>query len=107
VAAKHLVGLPGIDYVDDAQGVVYCHFLCDHHEVVLAEGAQTESLFTGPQALKTLPPAARREIFAIFPELVSVEDDTPLPSARPLIKGRVARKMVARHKANERLVFAS
>jgi len=65
VAAKHLVGLPGIDYVDDAQGVVYCHFLCDQHEVVLAEGAQTESLFTGP------PQAKHKTTFSRLPSMRS------------------------------------
>jgi len=107
VAAKFLVGLPGITFADNQQDVVYCHFLCDQHEVVIAEGAQTESLFTGPEAIKTLPQEARREIFTIFPDLFTAEEAPQPQSARPLVKGKVARNMVARHKRNDRLVFAT
>jgi len=105
VAAKKLVGLAGINYADDVQAVTYCHFLCTHHEVVFAEGAQTESLLTGPQAIQALHHDAKTEIFAIFPELsISAEDVAPT-SARPLVKGRFASEMVARHKANDRSLF--
>lgn len=42
VAAKHLVGKDGIHQVD-AMGTTYLHFMFDHHEVVLSDGAWTES----------------------------------------------------------------
>ena len=42
------------------------------HEVVFSNGAPTESLYIGSQALKTLTPEAREEIFALFPELSEV-----------------------------------
>jgi len=105
VPAKQLVGLAGIDYTDDVREITYCHFLCNQHEIIFAEGAQTESLFTGPQALQALNHAARAEIFAIFPELSSAPDDAAPTSARLLVKGRTARRLVARHKANDRSVF--
>ena len=105
VPAKQLVGLAGIDYTDDVREITYCHFLCNQHEIIFAEGAQTESLFTGPQALQALNHAARAEIFAIFPELSAAPDDAGPTSARLLVKGRTARRLVARHKANDRSVF--
>lgn len=105
VAAKKLVGLPGIDYSEDIRETTYCHFLFNRHELVFAEGAQTESLLTGPQAIQALHHAARAEIFAIFPELSAASNDVAPPSARPLVKGQVARKMVGRHKANDRRVL--
>ena len=105
VPAKLLVGLAGIEYPDDDRDITYCHFLCDRHEVVFAEGAQTESFFTGPQALQALHHPARAEVFAIFPELSTAPDEAAPTSARPLFKGRNARRLVAQHKANARSVF--
>ena len=57
--------------------------------------SDTESLYTGPQALRAVGRAARQEIFALFPEL---ERATVLrPSARELASGRMARKLAMRH----------
>jgi hypothetical protein len=105
VAAKQLVTLEGIEYADDVQNIVYVHFACNQHEVVLAEGAPTESLYTGVQAMKALDQAAKAEILSIFPDLCDEPSDYTPPSARPLVKGRVANKLVARHKANKRDLF--
>ena len=94
VAAKHLVGREGIEIAADAAEVTYLHLLFDGHEVVYAEGAASESLYTGAEALKSLGEAARAEIIAIFPELA---DDTPRPGARPFLTGRQGRDLAARH----------
>ena len=98
VAAKQLLPLEGIDIADDLETVEYFHILFDRHEIVFANGTETESLYTGPQALRGVGHAARAEIFALFPEL---ERPTSLPpSARELASGRMARKLAMRHLQN-------
>lgn len=95
VAAKQLVLIEGIDVAHDMESVVYYHFLFDRHEIVLAEGAAAESLYTGSEALKSVGRAAQEEIFAIFPEL---REQTEMPAgARTLMSGRRGRKMALRH----------
>lgn len=100
VAAKQLLQIEGIDIARDLHGVTYYHMLFDRHEVVISNGAETESLYTGPEALKAVGPAARDEIFAIFPELQD-HDYTPAP-ARPLASGRMGRKLAVRHAQNHK-----
>lgn len=98
VAAKHLVGLPGIGVEEACRRVTYVHFLCEAHQLVFAEGAATESLLPGAQALRSLTEAARAEIFGLFPELAEAE---PAPvAARPLLGGRQGRRLAARHQRN-------
>ncbi len=106
VAAKHLVGVPGVQCVNHPRSVTYYHILLDAHQIVLSNGAETESLFTGPQALKAVGPAARKEIFELFPEL----DDqagalSPLPAA-PFSNGRRSRTLVLRHIKNRKPLVA-
>ncbi len=68
VAAKHLAAGKGIHSVDVA-GTSYIHFMCDRHEVVLSNGAWTESFQPGDLTLKGMGNAQRSEIFDLFPEL--------------------------------------
>ena len=67
VAAKHLAAGKGIHSVD-AAGASYIHFMCDRHEVVLSNGAWTESFQPGDMTLKGMGNAQRSEIYDIFPE---------------------------------------
>ncbi|WP_246175240.1 Hint domain-containing protein [Paracoccus limosus] len=98
VAAKHLLALPGIERDDSLQPLEYYHLLFDRHEILFSEGAQTESLFTGPEALRAIDAAARAEIVALFPELAA-EDPDRLP-ARQIGKGHRARNLARRHADN-------
>lgn len=98
VAAKQLLCLDGIDIAEDLAEVHYYHFLFDQHEVVISNGAETESLFTGAQALKGVGKAALDEIFAIFPELQ--DEDYEAIGARMLLSGRQGRKLAMRHVSN-------
>lgn len=102
VSAKHLLQLQGFDYADLEHGVEYYHFLFDRHEIVEAEGAQSESLFTGPEALKAVDPEARAEILAIFPELAELDYSASFTSVRPILSGRQSRKLTVRHKQNRK-----
>jgi len=69
VPAIKLVGIEGIDIDMDCEDVRYFHILFDDHELIFAEGAPSESLYTGEQAIKALEPEMREELFALFPEL--------------------------------------
>ncbi|WP_407947401.1 Hint domain-containing protein [Paracoccus xiamenensis] len=98
VAAKQLLQIEGIDIAGDLDRVTYVHFLMDAHQIVLANGAEAESLFTGTEALKSVGRAAQAEIFAIFPELAA-PDHNPV-AARELTSGRLGRKLAMRHAQN-------
>ena len=99
VAAKFLLAVDGVSEVMDCDGVEYFHLLFDRHEVVRSNGAWTESLFTGPQALKSVGPDARAEIMALFPELVA--PDYVAQSCRELASGRKGRQLAFRHHKNQ------
>lgn len=89
VAAKHLTAF-GVNSVGSA-GTTYLHFMCDRHEVVLANGVWAESFQPEDAALKGLGNAQRLEIFEIFPELKTPEGRKAYPSARqtpPLVEAR-------------------
>jgi hypothetical protein len=98
VAAKQLLMLDGIDIAEDMESVEYFHLLFDRHEVVISNGAETESLYTGPEALKSVGKAAQEEIFTLFPELK--ERDYVANAARTLVSGRMGRKLAMRHLQN-------
>lgn len=100
VAAKQLLQVKGIDIATDMDRVEYFHILFDQHEVVMSNGAETESLYTGPEALKSFPIEALEEIFTLFPELRD-RDYSP-KAARSLASGRQARKLAIRHIDNNK-----
>ncbi|MDT1063914.1 Hint domain-containing protein [Paracoccus sp. CPCC 101403] len=103
-AAKQLLQLDGIDIATDMAEVEYFHMLFDQHEIVTSNGAETESLYPGPQALKSVGPAAVQEIYQLFPELRNL-DHVP-SAARQLLSGREARKLAVRLAQNHRPVVA-
>lgn len=103
VAAKQLLELEGVE-IAQVDSVEYVHFAFDRHEIVTANGAQSESLYPGPQALKSLGRAAREELRAIFPQLLDAAE--PPPAARELVSGRQGRKLASRHAAHDRPLVA-
>lgn len=68
VAAKHLVGLPGIERATP-RDVSYVHVLCERHEVLMVDGTWTESFQPGDYAMNGLAAPQASEIFALFPDL--------------------------------------
>lgn len=89
VAAKHLRDHRGVcDF--DSMGTTYVHFMCDRHEVVLSNGAWSETFQPGDYTLKGMGNAQRLELFEIFPEL----DDKAGREGY-----RAARKTLRRHEA--------
>ncbi|TRD22442.1 Hint domain-containing protein [Palleronia caenipelagi] len=104
VPAKKLVGMDGIDLVTDCDEVTYVHFLLDQHEIVYANGAEAESLFTGPEALKAVSRKAREEILELFPELTEMMSTTRV-GVRDIPSGKIAKKLVDRIKSNNRALY--
>lgn len=101
VPAKHLLGLEGVTIATDMTAVTYYHLLCDDHEIVEADGAFAETLYTGTEAMKAMTPEALEEIALVF-------GDQPLTN-RPLAlfapKGQQAKKLVERHIKNDRAMY--
>lgn len=99
VAAIRLVGLPGIAVVSDPQPICFVHLIFDRHEVILAEGAPSESLHFGPETMRGLPDAVIDEMRLLMPDLVA--GITPAP-ARFMPSGRQQKRLVERLAANRR-----
>jgi len=100
VAAKQLTEMPGIEIAEDLKKVEYFHILFDQHEIIFSNSAETESLYTGAEALKSVDSSAREEIFSLFPALA--ETDALPASACQIVPGRKARNLVMRHHKNGR-----
>ena len=97
VAARHLTALPGIHEVSDAGNITFYHLMLDRHEVLMSEGALTESFYPGKQALAAIGPQAE-EILALFPQLR--DDPDSYAAARAFAEGRRARALADRHLRN-------
>ncbi len=104
--AIKLIGLEGIAIAQDVDAVEYFHILFDRHEIVCSNGAWSESLFTGPEALQAVPPASAQEIKKLFPEIC--EPSYEPASARHIPEtGKLMRKLVARHKKNNKPLYTN
>ncbi|MFY0616630.1 Hint domain-containing protein [Shimia sp.] len=90
VSAKHLLHLDGVEQVD-AAGVDYIHFMCDNHEVVLADGAWSESFQPGEYSMNGIGKEQRDEIFALFPELKDLDGLANYTTARLSLKRHEAK----------------
>ncbi len=90
VAAKHLTGLDGVDVVD-VSWTTYIHIMFEQHEVILSDGAWTESFQPGEHSLAGIGNAQRNEIFELFPELKTREGIEGYASARRSLKKHEAK----------------
>ena len=93
VAAKHLVNHHGVHEVSSI-GTAYVHFMFDAHEVVLSNGAWTESFQPGDYTLKGMGNAQRNEIYDLFPELKTLEGLESYGAARKTLKRHEAMLLV-------------
>ncbi|MFN4153219.1 MAG: Hint domain-containing protein [Paracoccaceae bacterium] len=93
VAAKHLIGGKGIHQVDSV-GTTYFHFMFDQHEVVLSNGAWTESFQPGDFSLKGLGNAQRSELMELFPDLKAPAGVDAYHAARKTLKKHEASLLV-------------
>lgn len=94
VPAKKLLGLIGVER-EPVRMIEYFHILLDRHEVIWANGTRTETMLTGPMALKTLGPDQFSEIALIFPEL-AMPNHVAKP-ARPIPERRQLAAVLNRH----------
>lgn len=103
IAAKHLVGISGIHVATDLSEIEYWHILFDQHQLVWSNGAPSESLFTGPQALEAVPPEAKIEILALFPQLADdASDGLSDQSIRTIIPSKKSKHLAMRHIRNNK-----
>ena len=105
VPAVKLLNIPGVCVDINADSVTYVHFLCQRHEVVLANGLPSETLLLGEEALKTLGQEALDEIRAIFPD---IDADTSQPATAKVIPDHARlKKFVARHRDNNKPILTT
>jgi len=80
IRAAHLADLmPGVRVAHGKQHVTYVHMMFDDHQIVFAEGTQSESFFPGVQAVDALAKPAHDELLSIFPELADMNGDVANP----------------------------
>lgn len=85
VAAKHLTDMDGIDVVEVSE-TTYIHVMFDQHEVILSDGAWTESFQPGDQTLASMGQEQRAEILELFPELETEQGVQAYTAARRSLK---------------------
>ncbi|MCK0141534.1 Hint domain-containing protein [Aliiroseovarius sp. F20344] len=100
IPAVKLIECSGIDIDDRPRPIEYFHILLDRHEILLANGAPAESLFTGPEAMKSLSPEAIDEINTLFPEILErISNQGP---AALVPSNKRVNRMLKRHKKNNK-----
>ena len=92
VAAKHLVGQPGVHQLDTL-GTEYIHVMFERHQVILGDGAWTESFQPGDQTIGGFDAEQRDEIFKLFPSLANEKGRRAYASARQSLKAFEARTL--------------
>ena len=97
VAAKNLLPVPGVVEDGEAIGVTYFHIMFDRHELVLANGLPVESLFLGAEALNALSQEAVAELEQLLDQTIDQLRRSSIPSARPIVTGKAAKSLIARH----------
>jgi hypothetical protein len=90
------------DLVDDRRitrveggHVEYVHLMFDRHQIIWSDGLETESFLLGPQTAHCYEADIVAEIAAIFPELDVTTGAGYGPTARPALRAREARLLVA------------
>ena len=93
IAAHLLTCFEGISR-EDVGEVTYIHFMFEQHEIVLADGAWSESYQPSDMRLGAMDEKHRAELLSIFPEL-SDTSQTVFPAARPSIDAAQLSKALA------------
>ena len=93
VRALHLLALPGISAARLPE-VTSIHLLFDHHEVVLSDGAWSESFQPGDRTLGGLDHDQLAEMVAIFPELARGSIPSRFDAARVTLKSHEAKALL-------------
>ena len=102
VAGVRLTELAGI-YIDyGVREFEYYHLVFDQHEILIANGAPSESFFPGPEALKA---EALEEIAALFPTLKSGMIPFALAAHSPYAQKQ--KRLIKRHLDNSKPLQAA
>lgn len=107
VAAKHLLGMPGVTS-EPTTMVTYYHLMLDRHQILFAEGAETESFYASELGLETISTHCKARLFEAFPYL-SEDIAAYGETVRPCLKAHEA-KLLARaggHEHDENLANAA
>jgi hypothetical protein len=89
VPAKALINGSSVRQVRPVAGVTYVHLLFDRHEIILSEGALSESFHPGDIGLSALDADQRQELEALFPGLSLAQRR----AAFPIVKAAEARAL--------------
>lgn len=99
ISAARMTAIPGIFVDTDLTEITYFHLVFDRHIVLYADGAPSESLFAGPEAMASLTSQARDELLLLFPHL---SPPTTMASACYIPGGKHQKKLMARHLSNNK-----
>ena len=94
VRALHMLSLPGVTSLA-LREVTYLHLMFDRHEVIMADGAWSESFQPGDRTLEGLDRDQRAELSKIFPELDAAAIPAQFDAARTTLKAYEARLLLA------------
>ncbi|MEL7013493.1 MAG: Hint domain-containing protein [Pseudomonadota bacterium] len=83
--AKGLVGLQRIREMKGKKSVEYVTLLTEHHQVILANGMPSETLYPGPEALARIGFFGRMQIMRAVPRLSAGDLHVCYPPARLLL----------------------
>ena len=90
VAAEHMLAMDDVE-ISDQPYITYIHIMCQNHEIVLANGAWSESFQPADLTLKGFDAEQRAELFTLFPELETAEGVAAYGAARQTLKRREAK----------------
>lgn len=93
VAAKALLGRPGVRRVIGVKRAEYLHLVFDRHQVIYANGMPAESFLPGRLAVAGLTVAQRQELFGLFPDLILHPAIPAVEAAHPLLPVRLAERL--------------
>ena len=92
-------------YLREGGEIEYSRLLFDRHEIIFAEGVETESLFLGDSALGALSTSQLDEVLSLFPELTSSTSEKML-LARPVIRQTEAKIWSKKRQIAQTLLMA-
>ena len=94
--ARGLETLQGVRVMAGRREVTYVSVLLERHSIMLAEGCPVESLYPGPQALRSIGKELAKQVFACVPGLKQQGVQAYGPPAQSLLTMRETRELAQR-----------
>lgn len=82
--------------------VQYWHMLLDEHHTVFSNGAATETLFPGKEALGAVSDSSRKEILSLYPFLADPAQQVHFKPCRPFVRGKQNSRLLERLEKNNK-----